>query len=259
VGALLTCLLAASPALADSDGLPQSGPGWIVTVGGSLEAAPSYAGASQFSFRGMPSISWRRPDEPPEYSAPDDSFDLSLVKIGTFEAGPVANFQAARHDGSLPGIKNLPWTIEPGAFAQFWPIPDRLRLRAELLHPLENDAGWIADLSADWVEKLGRFTLSGGPRLTLIDGTEAAKLFGVSYQEASAGGVPAFDPDAGVAAFGGLFAVGYEWSDEWSTTLYTKYERLVGPAASSPITSEFGQPDQWSVGLEVDYSFLFNP
>lgn len=256
-------LLAASTALAADQSAVLTNPkpvdGWIVTVGGSLQLGPKFDGASTFGISGMPSLSWRRASEPADFSAPDDSFDFSLYSTKTFSIGPVANFRAGRYgwaEPKLTGLKNIPWTIEPGVYAEYWLVEDRLRTRIEVRHGINGHIGFVSDLSADYVHKFDRFTLSFGPRLGLGDGGYMRKNFGISPTEAAANGkVSAFRPTGGVRSAGAAVALSYLWSPNWTTQTFAKYDRLTGEAGKSPIARVIGQHDQFTFGVGATYSF----
>lgn len=233
--------------------------GWIVTLGGSGQIGPKYDGASKAGFSGMPSLSWRRANEEAGFSAPDDGLDYALFETKTFSIGPVASFRSGRYSGTdrkLLGLRDVPWTVEAGAFVEFWPIEDRFRTRMEIRQGFHGHRGVVADLSADWVEKFGAFTLSGGPRLSLGDNAFMRRNFGVSPAESAANGFLApFKAKGGVRSAGLGTALDYQWSPVWATTVYAKYERLLGDADHSPIVRVLGQRDQVTFGVGATYSF----
>lgn len=233
--------------------------GWIVTLGGSAQIGPKFDGSSIAGFSVMPSLSWRRVGEEAGFSAPDDGLDFALFETKTFSFGPVASFRSGRHSGSdskLVGLRDLPWTIEAGAFVEFWPIQDRLRTRMEIRQGFHGHHGVVADISADWVERFGSFTLSGGPRLSLGDTAFMRRNFGVSLGESRANGwLAPFNARGGVKSAGVGMALDYRWSPLWTTMIFAKYDRLLGDADRSPIVSVLGQRDQVTFGISATYSF----
>lgn len=231
---------------------------WIVSIGAMGTWGPRWDGASTSGPGGMPSFSFRRASEPEEFSAPDDNFDFTLFSNGRLRIGPVAALRSGRFEqgSGLAGIRNYPWTLEAGAFVEFWPIEQRLRLRAELRHGVRDNDGFVADLMADFVQPIGRLTLSGGPRLALADARVMGIKFGVSPVAALRNGtLPAYDPNGGVVSVGMAAAQSYTWSEEWTTTAYQRYDYLVGEAAHSPIVRRAGSRSQFTLGLGATYSF----
>jgi outer membrane protein len=239
---------------------PDTQPDWIVTLGVGTEFGPSYEGAKRTGFSFMPSdLSIRRAGEPDGFSAPDDGFNYTLFEWGNFSFGPVGNYRSGRYltdDHRLTGLHSIASTVDAGGFAEYWILADRLRTRVEVRQALRAREGLVADLSADWVQPYGAFTASLGPRLSVGNGTYMRSWFGVTSQEAAASPfVGAFHASAGVKSFGAMAALRYTFSPSWSGTVYDGFQRLVGDAASSPITSRIGSRNQNTVGLSLTYSF----
>ena len=233
---------------------------WIITLGGSVEYGPSYEGSKHLSSSGMPSFDLRRLGEAPEYSAPDDNIDFGLFDIGGVEIGPVVGLRGGRSafgESELRGLHSVQWNLDAGVFAQYWPIEDRLRVRAETRQALWGGDGSLADVYLDWFQPLGdRWLLSAGPRLSLASGTYMRNNFAVSAEEAAnSGRVEAFDANGGLKSIGFTVAATYSLSPAWSVQVYNKYSRLVGDAADSPITSKLGSADQNVVGITLSHSF----
>lgn len=238
---------------------PQPASGWIVTLGGSAQLGPKYDGSNSTGFSGSPSLSWRRVGEPAEFSAPDDGFDLALYQTKRFSVGVVGDYKSGRYSGSdnkLFGMRDVPWTVEAGVFAEFWPIEDRFRTRVEVKQGFHGHHGVVADFSADWVERFDRFTLSGGPRMTLANQSYMRRNFGVTQEEASVNPLlTAYRPGGGVKSVGLAAALEYKWSDIWSTSVFGRYDRLLQDAARSPIVKTIGERNQFTVGVGATYSF----
>jgi len=242
--------------------LPPASDGWIVSVGTSAEYSPRYSGAKKYSPGGMPSISFRRASEPEGFSAPDDGLDYTLFSTPNFSIGPVATLRSARtrHDGTrLTGLDSYPWTIEAGAFTEYWPSPDVLRTRIEFRHGLRGKDGFVANLSTDLVGHFGPWTLSGGPRLSLADMKVAQIEYGVTPLASARSGLFApYRAHGGLESVGFASAQSYAWFPQWRTTLYEHYDYLTGSAAVSPNTKQIGTRHQFTAGLAVTYSFALS-
>jgi len=238
---------------------PTPAKGWIITLGGSFEMGPKYDGANSIGPSFMPSISWRRAGEEAGFSAPDDGLDFALYETDRFSVGVVGSYRAGRYassNGKLFGLRDVPWSIEAGAFAEYWLVPDRLRTRIEVRQGFNGHHGVVADLSADWVERLGSFTFAVGPRLSLGTAPFMRRQFGVLPYEAALNGlVTPYKPGGGAKSVGLASSLEYAWSPSFSTTLFARYDRLVGEAAKSPLVDTIGQRNQFSVGVGVSYSF----
>jgi outer membrane protein len=238
---------------------PTPAKGWIITLGGSFEMGPKYDGARSAGPSFIPSISWRRAGEEAGFSAPDDGLDYALYETDRFSIGVVGSYRAGRYASSNPklfGLRDVPWAIEAGAFAEYWLIPDRLRTRIEIRQGFNGHHGVVADLSADWVERFGSFTFAAGPRLSLGTASFMRRQFGVLPYEATLNGlVTPYKPGGGAKSVGLASSLEYAWSPSFSTTVFARYDRLVGDAAKSPLVDTIGQRNQFSVGVGASYSF----
>ncbi|MGO4705250.1 MipA/OmpV family protein [Microvirga sp. 2MCAF38] len=260
---LAACVV--SPVLAADIKAPTAAPspsGWIVTLTGQGEVGPSYPGSNKFSGFGYPSIDYRRVGEPPRWIAPDDGIDFTILNVSGFRAGPVVRFESGRYlssDRRLFGLRKVNWSIEPGLFVEYWPA-NWLRARAEVRYGVNGFDGFVGDLALDLIGREGPYTFSVGPRMSFGDSNFTEAYFSVTPFEASLNGlVTPFKANGGVTSAGVLASASYKWSEQWTTTVYAGYRRLVGDSADSPITRRIGSPDQFLVGASLSYSFVFDP
>lgn len=273
LSAVAVAALAAGPALAEDtlltpykDTPPRQDvstifgekPKWVLTINAVAYVSPDYIGASTYSPWGFPTVTLARAGSPEAFGAPDDAVSLAFYDTGAFRTGFVGRAMAGRYDGSdakLSGLDDVKWAVEPGLFAEYWPI-EWLRTRAEVRYGMNGYWGWVGTLGMDAVAKHGAFTFSFGPRLNAGDQRFMDAWFGVSEREAIANGrVWAYDPDGGISSWGLVGGVDYAWNDRWHTTLYGTYNNLVGDAGRSPIVKEIGSADQFAMGLKIGYSF----
>jgi outer membrane scaffolding protein for murein synthesis (MipA/OmpV family) len=264
LAAALAALVAQGARAADAGQPAAPAPeGWIITVTGNISISPEWDGAKTYGVVPYPTFSFRRADAPPAvWSAPDDGVDYALTESRVFNFGPVVRYHSGRYRGADPtklfGIHDVPWTLEPGFFAEYWAIPDTLRARVELRHGLGADYGFIADVAADYVVHVDRSTFALGPRLGLGDGVYMRKQFGVTALDALwNGNVTPYKPQGGVRSVGAAASYTYDFSKTWSATAYGGYDRLIGEAARSPLVKNLGSPDQFRAGLTLSYAFGF--
>ena len=246
--------LASLPARAADD----PAQGWTITLKGHVGVSPAWEGSKDLSPYLLPGLSARRAGAPLTFSAPDDAPGFALYDEGWLKAGVAGRLKGPRRasdNAELRGVHDIDWTLEAGAFAEFWPI-EKFRARIDMRHGFLGHHGNIVDLSADWVERHGPWTVSFGPRMSLGDTRYMDKLFGANAWEAFANGhIGPFTAQGGAKSVGLMGAVSYEWSKSWTTTGYAKWNRLVGSAASSPLSSNLGSRNQFSLGGTVAYSF----
>jgi outer membrane scaffolding protein for murein synthesis (MipA/OmpV family) len=231
---------------------------WLVTLGDQLSYGPRFPGSGKYGIGAFPSISLRRPGDPESFSAPDDSINIPIWQTDRFSIGPSGNVDMGRYlsqDLRLRGIPSVHWGIEMGGYAEFWPLVDKLRLKAEV-HYGVGYRGILADFGGDWVEHYGQFTFALGPRLQAGDTAYMRRFFAVSPSQSLANGLlPAYTLGGGLKSVGVAGEVGYRWNDDWKTTIFARYDRLVGQAAKSPIVAKLGTPDQFTVGVQLEYTF----
>jgi MipA family protein len=251
-----------APARAGDSSFPVFGPvppeDWILKIGVQGQYGPKYVGSDHFGFSAMPTFSFRRWNEPDTFTAPDDSVDFTVFGNPRFRFGPSGGVDMGRYvedDHRLAGLRKVKWGPEAGLFAEYWPILDRLRTRVEVRYGF-GYKGFVADLGADWVQPVGRFTFSGGPRLALADRNYMRKYFSVTPADALANPrVTPFSAGSGLRSAGVLGAVGYRWTKLLTTTLFVRYDRLIADAGESPIVKRIGSPDQFTIGVNTTYAF----
>ncbi|MFO1136247.1 MAG: MipA/OmpV family protein [Rhodoblastus sp.] len=231
--------------------------GWTITLKANGGVSPAWEGSNDLSPYLLPGLSVRRAGSAVTFSAPDDSPGFALFDENWMKAGVVGKLRGPRRSAdyaALRGVHDVDWTVEAGLFAEFWPF-EKLRARIEARHGFTGHHGNVVDLSMDWVERRGPWTVSVGPRLSLGDTRYMDKLFGVSAYDAVMSGLPPYRAEGGAKSFGVAAAVSYEWSRNWTTTAYARYNRLVGSAAESPLVAGPGSRNQFTLGAIVAYSF----
>ncbi|MCJ2035353.1 MipA/OmpV family protein [Methylobacterium sp. J-068] len=234
-------------------------PGTVFSVGALSGVGPRFQGANRASLWGLPYLSFRRPGEAPEWWSPDDGLDADLVETGPLRVGPVLDLRdgrSARDTRHVPDLPTVPLTVGLGLFGEVWLERDTLRLRAEVTQGVRAHDGVLIKLAGDAIHRFGRFTLSGGPRLVLADAASQRIDFGVPDR---ALGLKPYDPRGGPRSAGLAAALAYDWSDDWQTLVYGRYDRLLSAAAASPIVRRFGTVNQLSAGVGAIYSFRSPP
>jgi outer membrane scaffolding protein for murein synthesis (MipA/OmpV family) len=99
------------------------------------------------------------------------------------------------------------------------------------------------------------WTLTLGPRLSLVDDDYMRTYFSVTTAQAVTSGLPAFEAGGGLKSAGALGSVTYQWTPQFATMAYAEYARLLGDAVDSPIVAQRGSPDQVTAGIGAKYSF----
>ena len=248
----------APPAAASPVFTAKSASDWTITLGAEGRVMPEFQGATSSTFRPVPIFRIRRAGSKDRFRSAFDGFSLALLDTGRFAVGPTAKFRYRREEGdsdSLRGLGNVDWTLEVGAFAEFW-ATDWLRTRAELRQGIGGHHGLVADLSADIVQPVtSQLTLSGGPRLTLSSASAVSPYFDITAAQSAASGLPVYDAGGGLSSYGVGAQARYAWTPQWASHVFVEYSRLAGDVANSPLVAQRGSRDQIQVGIGTTYSF----
>jgi outer membrane scaffolding protein for murein synthesis (MipA/OmpV family) len=256
-------LLAASAAVAQQPArAPATSDDWIVSLRANGMVSPEWLGSDKFGVVVYPSLSFRRAGTPERFSAPDDGLSIGVMAAPWLRIGAVARYRGGRFDGDdrrLTGIRDVGNALEPGLFAEIWPLGDTFRTRIEVRRGMFGHHGFVGTFAADVVQRTGAFTVAVGPRLTIGDGDFMKRYFSVSPLEATLNpNVTAYSAGGGAASAGLAGSLTYRVNEAWSTTVHGGYERLVGDASSSPVVRNIGSRDQFTFGLSATYSFGFS-
>ncbi len=241
---------------------PASTPQWIVTVGGMGGIQPKYPGASGSAFYGLPTLEFRREDQAPRFSSPDDDFSFVVLHNDWFAVGPAGNWvnnRSVRGNPALYGMNSVDASIELGAFAEWTPL-SFLRVRAEARKAVSGYDGLAFSLNGDVWQKWGPVTLSVGPRLNFNNDQYAASFFSVNPWQAvvnqSVGGVlTPYNASGGLTSAGVTAAARYEVNELWRVSVFGNYQVLTGSVANSPLVMRTGSRDQFTAGIEIAYHF----
>ena len=237
---------------------PVSSPDWTVTLGVEGRALPTYEGSTSYMLAPVPLFNVRRAGTPRKFSSPHEGFSFGILDSRRFQVGPTVKVRLPRKESSdsdLRGLGDVGWTLEAGAFIEYWPA-DWLRGRVELRQGIGGHRGLVSDLTADLVMPVTpQLTLSGGPRLTLASAAATSPYFGITPAQSAPSGLPVYAASGGLRSFGAGAQARYEWSPHWASHIFVEYERLAGAAANSPIVTAHGARDQIQVGLGVTTSF----
>jgi outer membrane protein len=235
---------------------------WTVTLGVEGRMVPTYEGSNRYTVVPLPLFDLRRAGTPYRFRSPRDGFGFAILDSGRFRAGPSFKVRLPRResaDSDLNGLGNVDFTLEAGAFAEYWFMP-WLRGRAEIRQGFGGHHGVVGDLLADVVMPVGpQLTFSGGPRMTLSTDKAVSPYFSVDANQSAASGLPVYSAGGGVYSYGAGAQARYQWSPQWATHVFVEYARLAGDAANSPITIQRGSRDQVQVGIGASYSFDMKP
>jgi hypothetical protein len=222
-----------------------SGSGWLNTISGASISTPNFPGSDSYTFISVPAVSLSSPGLADRLIAPDNALSFQLFSPDpTFSLGVVNRFNSVGNFSNFGSTDNN-WSTQSGVYFEMWPQADNFRIRGELRQANDGFSGLIGTLGADFVERLGKFTISAGPRMTVSDGGVAQRDVGIAtlaggYNNRSLGA-------AGIVRFAA--------SGAWTTSVYANYDRVItgqsGEAA--PKTGMFS--DQVTIGASFNMAF----
>jgi len=226
-----------------------------VRIGVGAKSAPEFPGAASSQLGPLIDLSIANGAEPFRFEAPDDSFDIRLIRKAKFSAGPVLALQGSRKNSDLGAkVGKVPMTIEAGTFVELQ-ATKALRLRGEVRHGVGGHKGLISSVGADYIWRDGdKYVVSIGPRLLIADRNYRQAYFGMSTQAALATGLPVYRAAGGLHSAAATSGISYSIDGYWGLFGFARYERLIS-VRESPILRSYGSPNQYSGGLGLTYSF----
>jgi len=233
---------------------------WSLTIGAAGLVAPSFEGSKDWIFKVSPVISLGRQGSAVRFSSRNDSASFGFVDTGVFRAGIAGKLVFRRDeetDDALKGLDPVKFGVEAGGFVEVYPT-DNIRLRGEVRRGIRSHSGVVADVAVDVFDDLSpTIRVSGGPRLSLASADYFDAYYGVSAGESARSGLPRYTPGGGIKSVGAGAAITWKTTDKITTSFFTEYVRLLGPAADSPLVERRGSPNQLSVGVSATYRFDF--
>ena len=250
------------PAPAATASAPSPIDGWLsqsytVTVGAELRWMPRWVGADTYAPMPVPLFDIRRAGTPEKYCNARDGIGVGLFEFGTLTIGPVMQLEFARRvksDPALTGTGDVKLGVLVGAFFEYWPVP-WLRLRTETKEGIHGHHGFVADEIIDFVVPIDRWTLSAGPRTTWADARANGRYFDINAIQSAASGLPQWQAKAGTRSAGLGAQARYRLDQQWSSHVFVEYDRLIGDAADSPLVQQRGDPNQYTFGAGITYTF----
>ncbi|WP_173932324.1 MipA/OmpV family protein [Chelativorans sp. Marseille-P2723] len=233
---------------------------WSLTVGAAGLVAPRFDGSKDWIFRISPMVSLSRNGPEPLFSSRNDSPSFGFVDTGVFRAGPAGKLVFRRDgdtDKALRGLDPIRFGVELGGFAEVYPSQN-IRLRGEVRRGIRSHDGLVADVALDVFDDLSStIRISGGPRLSFANADYFDAYYGISATESARSGLPRYEPGGGIKSVGAGAAITWMTTEKITTSVFSEYERLVGPAANSPLVKRRGSANQFTVGVSATYRFDF--
>ena len=225
--------------------------GWLMAVSGNTISTPSFPGSDHYSFVSYPSLSVASPGTADSFIAPDDSLSVTLFSANSdFSLGAVSRYDENRASPMNPASTDHRWAFEPGVFAEYWPSNDAVRVRGEVRMGADDFSGVTGTLGADFVQRIGKFIFSAGPRMSL-SGTNYANA---QYSDAAAA-FGAGRNEVGSRSLGAAGLLKFASGNSWTTAVYANYDRVLNPAAATQANRPLAYTDEVTVGAAFNFVF----
>jgi outer membrane protein len=234
---------------------------WVVTVGGYGVYEPAFPGAKDYVFSGRPIIDVHQAGAREWLTLPNDSFSLTLYQTDSFRVGAAGDYLNHRQQSDAPsalkGINNIDYTLEAGAFAEYYPAPF-LRTRVEVLQGLTGADGFEANFMADFIYRPApQWLFTAGPRMQIVNDKYASAFYSISATEASVAALTPYHAAGGINSAGVDATARYYFNEKFSVRGFAEWDRLLGDAADSPLVKQKGSADQLEVGIGAAYRFNY--
>lgn len=256
--AFLGGLLVAVPSIAQERNFLDN---WTLGVGGFVIYAPLYEGSKDYQVFGAPYAFPAKRVEGPERSRLDfrgiDDVRFTLFRDRGFDMGPIIGFSFGRDEGlagRLTGLGDVGMGPVVGAFAayHFEPFYVDAAFRSQVygLNGLGSEVTVGAGADVDVTKA---FTLGAYASADYALGGYMDAYFSVTpAQAATAPAFSQFNADSGVKSLSIDLSAEYDVTEKFELNASAGYTRLVGDAASSPISET---NNQFSLGAGFSYKF----
>ncbi len=245
---LATCLstvLVSAPALAQDYGGANT-PGIEGEIGIGVSVAPRYEGSSDFTVNPVPMVRIDR-------FTISNGFSLGGGPDTGFSVGPSFNIRSPREADDTPaltGLDDIDRAFEIGVEARY--RAPGMRVHGNLRRGFGGHEGWVGEAGLDFLAQPSPdLTVHVGPRVSYADNEYMDTYFSVP---AGTPGFATFNADGGFKSVGAEIGARQDFGVNWALEGTATYDRLIGDAASSPITG-IGTRDQFGVRAGIVRKF----
>lgn len=225
-------------------------PDWQHTLSIGAVGLPKYEGSS--AYKPMPGMTAEVRYKDLWYASTAEGLGINWISGKGYRFGSSLNIDLGRDaddDKRLRGMGDISPAAEAKLYGEYVIFP--VVLRADARRIIDGNAGWSADFSV-YMPVAGnqKFFIFVGPTVTVSDSAAMRRDFGVTPQQAAASRFGAYNPSGGLrnATFG--FNATYFFKDDWFVNGTGGYQRILGPAADSPLTLS---PNQYIFTAMVGY------
>jgi outer membrane protein len=191
--------------------------------------------------------------------------DVNVLDIPNWEFGPMLSYRFGRKDVEDPVVNSLPpidGGLEAGVFGGYHHvnaegIPWRLRVGVSATTAISGGAtgGQVTPYASFWMPLSSTVFVGVGTGFTWSSDSFMRQRFDVTPGAAAVSGLPVYAAGAGVRQFYAWPAVVVRLRPRWFAGAGAFYQRLTGDAADSPIVTQRGDRNQWTLGGGIAYTW----
>lgn len=221
-----------------------------------------YEGGNNYNVKAAPLISLRYKDI---LQVDNNQLRINLFgDSGTmwesthFRAGPLLKIDFGRSESDsidLTGMGNVGTSFELGGFMSYTVGP--LRYRVRVRHDVASGHnGTLADFDVS-LAVFRSESMTVGSRLgtTWANSSYMNTYFGIDAAQATATGLAAYAPTSGVKDISLSIGSELRVTPSWAVVMNGGVQRLLGKAKNSPLVTDRGSANQFSLGAYAVYSF----
>jgi outer membrane scaffolding protein for murein synthesis (MipA/OmpV family) len=229
-----------------------------ITIGLGPKYSPDYPGSNDYKIRPHINLNVRFGDR---LSANTQGLEYALFGIKRISFGPLVHISGRRSPHANPdleGLGRIKRSPELGVFAKaIWPGQLSLRLSASQGIARGHEGTLVTLEGSAQVFRSAGEAVTGylGASTTWSSAPYARTFFGINAEQSANSGIPAYNPgnsmrDASVSA-----TLRWVLNRDWTVNSTAEYSRLLADVAASPIVSDYGSADQFSVGVILTRTF----
>jgi len=267
--------LAAQPCLAqqgDTSPLPTiavTPQDWSLTLGLAPVVSPAWLGSRDMTVSIFPDLRVNYKDV--IFASVPDGLGWNAINSNGLKAGPLAKIRFGRDEESggspfvinggsdaLLGLGDIGAAGEVGVFVEkrFGP-KGAWQVRAEVRQGFGGHESVVADASLNYRIRIGRTSLSAGPRATFASSGFNQRYFGINAEQSARSGLEEHKAKGGLLSFGVGGSLFHSLNQNSAVTVFTGLDRLGGSVTSSPLIREKGTATQFSAGVGYGWRFGF--
>ncbi len=191
----------------------------------------------------------------------DDGADFGLIGFSNFRFGPTMRIVGKRDEDNNPaltGLGDVGLTFELGGFAAATFV-DRYSVKAKVRHAIDTGhRGLIIDGNATaLLFRFGPVSTSVSAQTTWVGNDYADAYFSITPAQSAASGLPVYDAERGFRDIGGSLNAYVNIGRRWSLNPYVSYKYIFDGIADTPIIDQFGDRNQYAVGIHLMREFSF--